>query len=186
MKQLLQKIHFILLSDGGKRAKYLKKKNLLMGIGNNCIFQSRNFPMDPKLVKLHNNITIAAHVHFVTHDAIRHVLYYKYNKRFGSSMGCIEIMDNVFVGLGTIIMPNVKIGENCIIGAGSVVTKDIPPNSVVAGVPAKRICSFDEYMKKRKEITQEEEKMTYIDLVDNCWDNFYKNRGDNNENIKNN
>lgn len=186
MKQVINKIHFILLSDGGKRARFLKKKNILGGIGENCIFQSRNYPMDPKLLKLHNNITIAAHVNFVTHDAIRHVLFHKYKKRFGASIGCIEIMDNVFIGLGSIIMPNVRIGENCIIGAGSVVTKDVPSNSVVAGVPAKRICSFKEYVNRRNYITSEEEKMSYDELVKNCWDSFYKKRGDTNENIQNN
>ena len=85
-------------------------------------------------------------------------------------------MDNVFIGLGSIIMPNVRIGENCIIGAGSVVTKDVPNNTVVAGVPAKKICSFDDYMKKRNIISTEEEKMSYKDLCDSCWNEFYKKR----------
>ena len=178
MKMFFYKLRFILLSDGDKRAKFLKKKKILKGIGDNCIFQSRNFPMDPKCLKLHNNITVAAHVHFVTHDAIRHVLFYKYNKRFGINLGCIEVMDNVFIGLGAIIMPNVRIGEKCIIAAGSVVTKDVPSNSVVAGVPAKKICSFDEYVAKRKVITPEEEAMSYSEIVEEFWDKFYNSRGE--------
>lgn len=57
-------------------------------------------------------------------------------------------MDNVFPGSGTRILYNTRIGNNVIIGSDSLVTKDIPDNSVYAGVPAKRICSFDEYVMK--------------------------------------
>lgn len=57
-------------------------------------------------------------------------------------------MDNVFVGSGTRILYNTRIGSNVIIGSDSLVNKDIPDNSVYAGVPAKYICSFDEYVEK--------------------------------------
>ena len=59
-------------------------------------------------------------------------------------------MDNVFIGSGTRILSNIRIGSNVIVGAGSLVNKDIPDNSVYAGVPARRICSFDEYVEKHK------------------------------------
>jgi maltose O-acetyltransferase len=49
----------------------------------------------------------------------------------------ITIEDNVWVGGGVIVLPNVTIGENSVIGAGSVVTKDIPPNVVAAGNPCR-------------------------------------------------
>ena len=64
-------------------------------------------------------------------------------------IGCIEICDNVFVGADTLILYDVKIGENCIIGAGSLVTKDIPPNSVAVGRPCRVIGSFSDYVEKR-------------------------------------
>lgn len=51
----------------------------------------------------------------------------------------IHIEDNVWVGAGAIILPGVTIHKNSIIGAGSVVTKDVPENVVVAGNPAKVI-----------------------------------------------
>ena len=49
-------------------------------------------------------------------------------------------------------MPNVKIGNNSIIGANSVVTKSIPDNCVVAGNPAKIICSTEDYIDKNKQL----------------------------------
>jgi len=62
----------------------------------------------------------------------------------------ITIGNDVYIGLRLIILPNVRIGNRCVIGAGSVVTKDIPDNSVFAGVPARFICSVDEYYAKLK------------------------------------
>ena len=49
----------------------------------------------------------------------------------------IEIGDNVYLGAGATVLPGVHIGENCIIAAGAVVHRDVPPNSLAAGVPAK-------------------------------------------------
>ena len=45
-------------------------------------------------------------------------------------------------------MPGVNIGDNVIVGTGAIVTKNVPSNSVVAGVPAKVICTIDEYYQK--------------------------------------
>ena len=67
-------------------------------------------------------------------------------ERFGG----LENGDNVFVGSGTHILYDTKIGSNVIIGTCSVVTKDIPDNSVVAGVPARVIGTFDDYVEKMK------------------------------------
>lgn len=61
------------------------------------------------------------------------------------------IGDNVFIGLNAIIMPGVKVGDGAIIGAGAVVTRDVPSNTIVAGNPAKHICTIDEYIEKVKE-----------------------------------
>ncbi len=64
--------------------------------------------------------------------------------------GTIEIGDNVNIGWNTIIMPNVKIGSNVVVGAGAIVTKDIPSNSIAAGIPARVIGSVEEYYSKNK------------------------------------
>ncbi|MCD4832939.1 MAG: acyltransferase [Bacteroidales bacterium] len=53
--------------------------------------------------------------------------------------GTVELCNDCWIGAGVIIMPNVKIGESSIVGAGSVVIKDVPPFTIVAGVPAKEL-----------------------------------------------
>ncbi len=176
IKEKLIKIKFFLIWDGVKRAQFLKKHKILYSMGENCLFQSRNFPMDPKLIKLHNNVSIAANVTFVTHDAIRHVFYFKNKKRFGMHVGCIEIEDNVFIGVGSIIMPNVIIHKNSIVAAGAVVTKSVPENSIVAGVPAKVIGKFDSLEKDREKNDSYLLNKNYDEIIDISWNNFNKNK----------
>lgn len=59
-------------------------------------------------------------------------------------------MDNVFIGSNTTILGGVRIGPNAIVAAGSVITKDVPPNSIVGGVPAKVIGDFETFRGKRE------------------------------------
>jgi carbonic anhydrase/acetyltransferase-like protein (isoleucine patch superfamily) len=66
-------------------------------------------------------------------------------------VGKITIEDNVFVGIRSIIMPGVTIGTGSIVATGSLVTKDVPPHTVVGGVPAKVICSVDDYVASYQE-----------------------------------
>lgn len=59
-------------------------------------------------------------------------------------------MDNVFIGSGTRILYDTRIGSNVIVGSDSLVNHDLPDNGVYAGVPARFICSFEEYVEKAK------------------------------------
>ena len=61
-----------------------------------------------------------------------------------------DIGDNCFIGVGSILLPGVTLADNCIVGAGSVVTKSFEKGSVIAGVPAKRMCSVEELYEKNK------------------------------------
>ena len=114
---------------------------------------SRTVPRYAKLISLGNNVRLASKVTFITHD-VTHVMLNDHpdlkGERFKEKIGCIEIQDNVFVGAGATILYGVRIGSNVIIGAGSLVNKDVPPNSVVGGVPARVIGTFDEYVAKRR------------------------------------
>jgi len=67
-------------------------------------------------------------------------------------IGRVTIGNNVFIGAGSIILPNVKIGSNVIIGAGSVVSRSIPDNCVALGSPARVICSYEEFVEKKKKL----------------------------------
>ncbi len=56
---------------------------------------------------------------------------------FGKTKGHVKIMDDAWIGTGAIILPGVTIGHMSVVGAGAVVTEDVPPKSMVVGVPAK-------------------------------------------------
>lgn len=103
---------------------------------------------DPYLVRIGNNVALSACT-LLGHDAVVRVI----NKEQGlklDSVGPIVIKDNSFVGHGAIVMPNVTIGPNAVVAAGSVVTKDVPPGTVVGGVPAKFICTYDDMVERLK------------------------------------
>lgn len=62
--------------------------------------------------------------------------------------GRVTIGDNCHIGMKTMILPGVTIGRDCIVGACAVVTHDIPDGTVVAGIPARAICTVEEYRDK--------------------------------------
>lgn len=68
----------------------------------------------------------------------------------------ITIGDNVFIGWGAIVLPGVNIGNNVVVAAGSVVTKDVPSNSVVGGNPAKVINNIDAFIEKYTDLYEKD------------------------------
>ena len=119
-------------------------------MGENVFFQPRILPSDPKLVKIHNNVIVTSNVTFVTHDVFHQGINYMFEDyNLSTYMRPIEIMNNVFIGCNSTILSNVRIGNNVVVAAGSVVTKDVPDNSVVAGNPARVIETFEDFIKKR-------------------------------------
>jgi len=67
----------------------------------------------------------------------------------------VVIEDNCFIGHGAIVLMGVTIGRDSIVGAGAVVTSDVPENSVVAGNPARVICTLDQLVEKRQQLAVE-------------------------------
>lgn len=104
----------------------------------------------PYLISIGNYCKISNGVTILTHDFSHSVLRMKY-KEIIDEAGAVSIGDNVFIGVEAIILKGVKVGSNSIIGAGAVVSHDIPDNAVAAGNPAKAIITIDEYYNKSKE-----------------------------------
>jgi acetyltransferase-like isoleucine patch superfamily enzyme len=111
-------------------------------IGERCRIYTTHFGGEPYLIRIGDHVCVSNDVTFVNHD-----LNWPFQDKYESltGFGPIEIKDNCQIGVGATILPHVTIGPNSIVGACSVVTKDVPPNSVVAGVPAKFICTLAEY-----------------------------------------
>lgn len=133
-----------------------KYKKLGMKVGKNCSFVSPgpNFGSEPYLIEFGNDVTVSFDVAFVTHDAGTRVLRNLATtdkEKETVIYKKIKIGNNCFIGCRTTVLPGVTIGDNVIIGAGSVVNRDIPSNSVAAGVPCKVLCTLDEYKEKHKD-----------------------------------
>jgi acetyltransferase-like isoleucine patch superfamily enzyme len=137
--------------DGQEWACYLKRRQVLYCMGEDCVIQSNVDITDPLHVRLGNNVYLTGCTLF-GHDGSVSML----KKMTGlslDSVGKIDILDNVFVGHRAIIMPGVTIGPNAIVAAGAVVTRDVPPNTIVGGVPAKTISGLDDYIQRCKQKT---------------------------------
>ena len=132
--------------------KYLRYKGIK--IGHNCIFRSPETTIidktRPELIEIGNYVDMNRYFTIMTHDYTSSVFIRKYND-FINSSGKVTIGNNIYFGIHCTVLKGVTIGDNCIIGACSLVNKNIPANSVAAGVPAKVICTLDEYYAKRKE-----------------------------------
>jgi acetyltransferase-like isoleucine patch superfamily enzyme len=126
--------------------------NLGIKLGKNVRFYGINpgmFSTEPWLISIGNNVYITNGCQFITHDGGTLILRDEVPDL--ELTAPISIGSNVYIGLNVTIMPGVKIGNRVIIGAGSIVAKDIPDNSVAVGVPARVIKSVDEYLEKAKE-----------------------------------
>ncbi|AUN15275.1 MAG: acyltransferase [Paeniclostridium sordellii] len=138
----IAKFFYNLTIDNTRLIDIARKKGVK--IGENCRLYSNNFGSEPYLIEIGNHVTVTNGVQFITHDG--GVWVFREDKLPNADLlGKIKIEDNCFIGTNAIILPSVTIGENSIVAAGSVVTKSIPKNSVVAGVPARVIKNTDEY-----------------------------------------
>lgn len=143
--KLIDKIEKRILSP----YKYAKKQGVKLG--ENCeIYRNVLWGSEPYLISVGNNVRVTSGVKFVTHDGGIWVLRNLKLLEDADVFGKIVIGDNVHIGFDAIIMPGVTIGNNVIVGCGAVVTKDVPDNTIVAGVPARKIKTIDEYFEKHK------------------------------------
>jgi maltose O-acetyltransferase len=95
-------------------------------------------------IEIGDNVTLAPRVHILAHDASTkmHLGY--------TRIGKVKIGHQVFIGASAIILPGVTIGDNVIVAAGSIVSRDIPDGQVVAGNPAKIVCTLDDFLQRKR------------------------------------
>jgi acetyltransferase-like isoleucine patch superfamily enzyme len=113
-----------------------------VAVGEGCRIYSGDFGTEPWLISMGDRVTISIGVHFLPHDGVGWLFCDTRGRRYRYAR--ISLGSDVFIGAGAILMPGVRIGDRCIVGAGSVVTKSVPNDSVVFGNPARLQMSYDE------------------------------------------
>ena len=187
LRRLLHTVRLWCTLSPRKRMAYLGKKKIFAHTGQGSSYMGRTVPLYANLISIGDHVVIASDVMFVTHDAIHYSLEKtdagKASGKLKENIGCIKIENNVFVGGRSIILPDVHIGSNVVIGAGSIVTKDVPDNSVVAGNPARYICSISELIAKREKKTAYPAELhangeqISSEFSDYLWKEFSRNHG---------
>ncbi len=117
-----------------------------MKVGKDVIFiEAPAFGSEPYLIEIGNNTKITAGARFINHDGAMYTIRSMENYKDARNFGRIKIGENCFVGNNCTFLPGSQMGNNCILGAGSVLNSTMPNNSVYAGTPAKFICTIEEY-----------------------------------------
>jgi len=125
-------------------AEFFRRQGARIGRDNRILI--RSLGSEPWLISIGNHCTISTAVNLLTHDGATWVFTDEMPSL--QSFGPIRILDNCFIGSGAIILPGVRIGPNSVVGAGSIVTRDVPASTVVAGCPARTICDLAAYKRK--------------------------------------
>lgn len=112
------------------------------------IYGGISWGTEPWIITLGNNVHLTDGIRFLTHDG--GTLLFREQIPDLEITKPIIIGNNVYIGNNVIILPGVTIGNNVVIGAGAVVSKNIPDNSVAAGVPARVVKNIDDYIEKLK------------------------------------
>ena len=146
--------------DGMEWAAFLKARDFFHAMGEECSVQQGAVITDPKFVRLGNNVRLSTCTIF-GHDGSVNMINRAYGLKL-DKVGKVDLRDNVYIGHGAIVLPGVTIGPNAIVGSLSLVTKDVPPNTVVGGVPAKPLCSLDACVERLK---RQNESLPWADLI---------------------
>lgn len=143
IRKILKKLRALLKggqSPAQEELRYLQQHGLRIGKHVDIFSQ---YPFDanyPGLITVGDYVTIAANVKILAHDASM-----GYTNNGACKIGIVEIGNHVFIGANSTILPNTRIGDYAIIGAGSVVTGDVPAGTVYAGNPARFIKTTEEF-----------------------------------------
>ena len=110
------------------------------------IYGQVDWGSEPWIISLGKNVHITDGVRFITHDG--GTLIFRKTVPDLEITKPIKIGSDVYIGTNVMLMPGVTIGNKVVIGAGAIVTSDIPNNSVAVGIPARVIKTADEYLEK--------------------------------------
>jgi hypothetical protein len=135
---------FSLAKGGDEAARLLGVK-----VGSGCRIYSCSVSSEFELLTIGDRVTVSTEVLFITHDGTGWLMSDGESRRY--SLAKIDIGNDVFIGARSTILPGVKIGDRCIVAAGSVVTKSVPSGSIVGGNPARIIGDYDLFEKKVRE-----------------------------------
>jgi len=127
-------------------------RSLGVRVGQDCWFIATGpgtWGSEPYLVTIGDRVLITNRVSFVTHDGA----IWPFRRQFPDidRFGPITVGNDVFLGLGAMLLPGVTVGDESVVGAGAIVHRDVPPRTIVAGVPARPICTIDEYFTKHEQ-----------------------------------
>lgn len=103
------------------------------------------FGTEPFLIEIGDETTFSNNVRFVNHDGGQNALHFFENFKDVRTFGRIKIGKQCLIGADCTIMPGVEMQDNCVLGAGSILTTSMKSGSVYAGIPAKFICTVEEY-----------------------------------------
>jgi maltose O-acetyltransferase len=140
-----------------QQRRWKKLQSMGMQIGKKVTLPASTWIDTPHcfLISIEDNCAFGENCAILAHDALPKVFIK------AARLGRVTVRQSSRIGMGTIILPGVSIGPRSIIGAGSVVTHDIPEDVVAAGNPARVICSLDEYLDRQREQLERFPKFKY-------------------------
>lgn len=130
---------------------WLRSKGMKIGNGS-YIVDTRDIVVDtsrPELIEIGDNVRLNKGTQILSHDWASYLFVNAYGD-YIPAHDKVTIGSNVWTGRNVTILRGVTIGSNVLIGNGSIVTKDIPDNSVAVGSPAKVVMTLSDYYEKRK------------------------------------
>lgn len=127
-------------------------------VGKHCLISSKNFGTEPYLITIGDNVQIthgvSIHCHGGGNIMRREIPDF-------DAFGKVIIQDWAYIGAYSQIMPGVTIGEGAIVAAGSIVTKSVPPYTIVGGNPARTIGKTEDYIERNTQYNVHTKGMTY-------------------------
>lgn len=126
-------------------------RSLGVRVGDDCWFiatSAGTWGSEPFLITIGSRVLITSRVCFITHDGA----VWPFRRRYPDidRFGPIAIGDDCFIGINATLLPGVTIGAESVVATGAIVNRDVPPRTVVAGIPARPICTIDEYFAKHE------------------------------------